>query len=159
MNRMEKIEAYRQGYQLFVEALENIPETRWQERPDPDDWTIHEIIIHLADSEVYGSMYLRKAIGEPGSKVTGYDAQAWAEGLGYHNQATDDALELFQMLRMLNHRLLTNLPESAWETSSVGYAGQSVETINSWLNDYIEHVTEHIEQMQRIHEKWTSTQQ
>ena len=49
--RQRKIESYRSAYQTLVEGLKRFPQEMWQFRPTPDRWTIHETIIHIADSE------------------------------------------------------------------------------------------------------------
>ena len=49
--RSRKIEVYGSAYAMLIEALQEFPQTMWQYRPAPDRWTIHEIIVHIADSE------------------------------------------------------------------------------------------------------------
>ena len=97
--RNKKIESYGTAYQRLVAALERFPREMWQFRPSPDRWTIHEIIIHIADSEANSYIRCRRFLAEPGSAVLGYDETKWAHDLRYHEQSTDDALELFKWLR------------------------------------------------------------
>ena len=49
--RAEKIESYGSAYDKLVEAVQQFPREMWQYRPSPDEWTIHEILIHITDSE------------------------------------------------------------------------------------------------------------
>jgi hypothetical protein len=49
--RNEKIELYGNGFAMLVEVLKDIPREMWQFKPTLADWSIHEVIIHLADSE------------------------------------------------------------------------------------------------------------
>ncbi len=50
--RNEKIELYGNGFAMLVEVLKDIPPEMWQFKPEPKEWSIHEVIIHLADSEI-----------------------------------------------------------------------------------------------------------
>src|SRR5438105_796084 len=98
MNKTERqhtLESYGNAYQKLVAAIREFPAAMWQFRPDTDSWTIHETIIHITDSEVSSFVRCRKAIAEPGSAVTAYNEPVWAKALKYHEQSTDDALELF----------------------------------------------------------------
>ena len=49
--RNEKIEAYGHGYDLLIHALAEVPKEAWQFRPSAKDWSVHEIIVHMADSK------------------------------------------------------------------------------------------------------------
>ena len=97
--RNRRIESYGMAYPRLVEALDMYPPEMWQFRLAPDRWTIHEIIVHIADSEVNSYVRCRRFIAEPGGTVLGYDENAWASDLRYHDQSALDALELFKWLR------------------------------------------------------------
>ena len=71
--RQEQIESYGRAYDRLVAALRGFPRQMWAYRPEPDDWTIHEIVVHIADSEVNSYVRGRRLIAEPGSEVLGYD--------------------------------------------------------------------------------------
>ena len=49
--RCPKIESYGQAYERLAAAVRGVPRSMWAYRPDAQDWTIHEILVHLADSE------------------------------------------------------------------------------------------------------------
>ena len=94
--RDRKIESYGTAYDKLLSALEDFPREMWQFRPTPERWTIHEIIVHITDSEANSYIRCRRLIAEPGSVVLGYDENQWARELRYHEQSTQDALELFK---------------------------------------------------------------
>ena len=85
-----------QAYEKLIAALPHFPREMWQYRPAPDRWTIHEIIVHIADSEANSYVRCRRFIAEPGSTVMAYDEMAWAQRLNYHAQSPEAALELFK---------------------------------------------------------------
>jgi uncharacterized damage-inducible protein DinB len=49
--RHSKIAAYGAAHDLLMGALKQFPKEMWQYKPGPERWSIHEIIVHLADSE------------------------------------------------------------------------------------------------------------
>jgi hypothetical protein len=74
MNRAEideKIEQYGRGFDLLTAALAEVPFEAWSYRPAPDEWSVHEIIVHMADSESMSALRARKLIVEPGSMLDG----------------------------------------------------------------------------------------
>ncbi len=57
--RQAKIASYGAAPAELEAALRDLPRAAWQFRPAPDQWTIHEIAVHLADSEA--NSYVRRA--------------------------------------------------------------------------------------------------
>ncbi|MGE5264287.1 MAG: DinB family protein, partial [Acidobacteriota bacterium] len=151
------IESYGTAYQRLVSALERLPREMWQFRPTPSRWTIHEILVHIADSEVNSYIRCRRFLAEPGSTVLGYDENKWARDLRYHDQSTDDALELFKWLRYKSYTLIKDLPEQVW-SNTVNHTEMGVITMDDWLDTYERHIPEHVEQIQANYADWTATE-
>lgn len=126
----------------------------WQWKPAPEKWSIHEIIIHITDSEANSYVRCRRLAAEPGSGVYGYDENKWAVQLDYHQQSTDDALELFKWLRKLSYDLLKTIPDEKWNSAYVQHNENGKVTFENWLQTYEEHVPVHIRQMQRNLAAW-----
>ena len=147
------IKAYAEGYAAVLAALDEFPRAMWHYKPAPEKWSVHEILVHLADAEVNGYVRLRALLAEPGSKVMAYDQDAWADKLDYQNQDAEDALELFRCLRVLNGRMLESPPDSAW-TNTVEHPEAGTQTLEDWLAVYSKHVPVHINEMRRVFEAW-----
>jgi hypothetical protein len=69
--RLQKIESYGNAYSVLVEALKQFPPEMWQFRPSLDQWSIHELIVHIADSEANSYIRCRRFIAEPGEPLNG----------------------------------------------------------------------------------------
>jgi hypothetical protein len=138
---------------LLTTALERFPREMWQFRPAPDRWTIHEIVIHIADSEVNSYIRCRRFLAETGSAVLGYDEVRWAQALDYHAQNPETALELFKWLRQLSYELVRDQPEAVW-TNTVEHSENGRMTMDDWLEVYTRHIPDHITQMQAIYADW-----
>lgn len=152
--RTQLIESYGKAYDTLVTALKEFPKEMWQWKPAPEKWSIHEIIVHITDSEANSYIRCRRFIAEPGSGVYGYDQDKWAIALNYHGQSTDDALQLFKYLRKSSYDLIKDLPDKIWETATVNHSENGLTSFEKWLNTYEEHIPVHIRQMKRNLEAW-----
>ena len=151
--RQRKIESYGQAHGELVAALQKYPRAMWEFKPAPEDWSIHEIAVHIADSEANSFVRCRRFIAEPGSTVMAYDEQQWARALGYQNQSVEDAVELFKWLRLTSYKLIRSLPEAAWP-STIYHSETGTMAMDDWLDVYERHVREHAAQMQRVYDAW-----
>jgi uncharacterized damage-inducible protein DinB len=146
--RAQKIETHGNAYSELVEALKEFPKEMWHQKASPDDWSVHEIVMHITDSEANSYIRCRRFIAEPGETVMAYDEAGWAQALNYARQSTEDALELFKWLRLTTNKLIRTLPESAWG-NTVYHPENGTMTLDDWLDVYARHVSEHVEQMRR----------
>ncbi|MCH8309634.1 MAG: DinB family protein [Chloroflexi bacterium] len=110
--RSKKIESYGDGHAALVKALKEFPKEMWRWRDPHGCWSIHELVVHITDSEANSYIRCRRFIAEPGESLMAYDENQWASALDYHTQDTDDALEMFKWLRRRSYTLITSLPEA-----------------------------------------------
>lgn len=157
-SREQLIDNYGKAYEQIVDAIKDFPKEMWHHKPSEEKWSIHEILIHLADSEVNSYARCRMMLAEPGSQVIAYDQDAWTRQLNYHNQSTNDALELFKWLRKMNYDLIRSLPDDKWG-SYVMHSEIGKFTLDKWLSIYEPHIPGHIEQMRKVFEDWKSKKQ
>jgi hypothetical protein len=162
MQRVEidqKIEEYGRGFELLQAALANIPREAWDERPVPDEWSIHEIIVHMADSESMSALRARKLIVEPGSTLMGYEEARWADALAYREQDAEAALEIIRLARRSTYALLRRQPDDVFTHSVIHPEYPDAPyTFAQWLDIYARHIPDHIEQIQRAYQAWKREQ-
>jgi hypothetical protein len=151
--RLQAIESYGSAHAQQVGALRQFPKEMWQFKPAPELWSIHENIVHIADSEANSYIRCRRFIAEPGEAVMGYDENRWAASLRYHDQSPAEALELFKWLRLKSYKLIKSVPDSAW-SNSVYHPESGTMTLEDWLRIYERHIPEHVAQMRVVHEAW-----
>lgn len=152
--RNEKIELYGRGVDLLEQALQEIPREVWQFKPAPTEWSVHEILVHLADSETNAALRARKLIVEPGGTVMGYDQDAWAVTLDYHSQSWEDALETTRLVRKTTYALLQQQPEEVFAHSLKHPEYEDPYTFEKWINIYSGHIPGHIEQIRNNYKIW-----
>jgi hypothetical protein len=133
----------------FASILQELTETQIQYVPATGEWSIHMIIVHLADSEAVGYWRLRKTIAEPGSTLAIYDEAAWAERLSYQTQNRESALAIFAALRASNAALLRSLPDEMWALSST-HPERGALSLYDLFQIYLEHGQIHLQQIEQI---------
>ena len=152
--RNQLIESYGNAYNVLVDSLKEFPREMWQWKPAPEKWSIHEVIVHIADSEANSFVRCRRFMAEPGSGVYGYDENKWAKNLDYHNQSIEDSLQLFKLLRKMTYDLIKTVDDKTWQTATVVHSESGIMKFETWLKIYEEHIPVHIRQMHRNLQAW-----
>ncbi len=151
--RNDCIRRYAEGPALLAEALAAVPEAALQWRPAPGKWSVHEVIVHCADSEANAHMRIRYLVGEPNPVIQGYDEAHWAREMDYHAHPLDLALATVVAVRANTVPLLRRLSAADWAKR-----GRHTETgeygAEDWLRSYAEHLEVHTRQIKRNLEAW-----
>lgn len=150
--RRRILESFGRAPVLLTAALRQLPKKMWLYKPAPERWSIHEIILHLADSEASSYICCRRLIAEPGRDLADFDAARWAGTLGYFHQSTREALEIIRRLRSMTYHLVAVVPAPIW-SRVVATPGGSI-TLEAWIQRQERHLPHHIEQMQENHDAW-----
>ena len=151
--RTHNITSYGNAHALLVAALQHFPREMWNFKPASDQWSIHEIMIHLADSEANSYIRCRRCIAEPGQAVMAYDEHQWAAALRYRDQRIEEALDLFKALRVQTHQLIQSLPDPVW-AHTLEHPEHGTLSLDDWLEVYEQHIPQHIEQMRDVYAGW-----
>jgi hypothetical protein len=152
--RDEKIELYGRGFLMLIETLKDIPREMWKFKPEPSEWSVHEVLIHLADSESNAALRARKLIVEPGGAIMGYDQDQWTIGLDYHDQSYDDALDIVRLARKTTYALLKKQSDDVFTHTVKHPEYDEPYTFEKWLDIYSNHIPGHIEQIQNNYKIW-----
>jgi len=156
--RDAKIELYGRGFDLLTGALKDIPRGMWKFKPAPAEWSVHEVLIHLADSESNAALRARMLIVEPGGTLMAYDQDKWAIDLDYHDQSIEDALETVRLVRKTTYALLKKQPDEVFQHTAKHPEYDEPYTFEKWLNIYSIHIPGHIEQIQNNYRVWRDRQ-
>jgi len=152
--RNEKIELYGRGFDMLTEMLKDVPLEMWKFKPAPAEWSVHEVLVHLSDSESNAALRARKLIVEPGGALMGYDQAKWADELDYHEHSWEDALEVVRLVRKSTYALLKKQPDEVFTHSAKHPEYDEPYTFEQWLNIYSRHIPGHIEQIKNNVKLW-----
>jgi hypothetical protein len=109
----DPIESLRKAPKRFKKLLKGLSEKQLAKRPAEGQWSIKEVIAHLADGEVISGSRMRFVAAQPKPVLIGYDQDLFVANLGVERVKTKDLLEAFEAARALNVALLARLPEGA----------------------------------------------
>jgi len=152
--RNDKIELYGRGFDLLTAALAYVPKKAWEFKPSSTDWSVHEIIVHIGDSESMAALRLRKLIVEPGSTLMGYEEAKWAGALDYQSQDPEDSLQVIKYARLTTYHLLKTLTDEVYTHTVTHPEHNEPYSFDSWLNLYSKHIPDHIVQIKNSVESW-----
>ncbi len=147
------LESFGRGPALLCAALRPLPKKMWLFQPSAGRWSIHEIILHLADHEVNSCFSFRRLIAEPHREFAEFDAAQWAGSLGYFHQSTREAIEIIRRLRKMTYQLAVALPATVWARTVV-HAQQGEITLEDWLQEQERHIPAYIDQIQQNYSLW-----
>ena len=154
--RRQMLESFGRAPALLSAVLRQLPKKMWLYKPSPERWSIHEIIVHLADSEASSYVRCRHLIAEPGKAVAEFDPARWAGSLGYFHQSTREALEIIRRLRRMTYHLLVTLPEPVW-LHTLEHPQEGEISLENWIVRQERHIPHHIEQVRHNYEVWIGT--
>ncbi len=146
-------EEYGRGYTMLRAAIEGLSEKELRFKPALDKWSIHEIIIHVADSEILSTNRLKKVLAEHEPLLISFDQDAWVHELGYDRLDREQHLLLFQILRASMQPILEHLTSEQAERVGV-YADAGRFTFAQLLEYRVEHVRDHLAQIERVREAY-----
>ena len=143
------LEAYREGPARLRAAIAGLSMEQLRARPRPGKWSVLEIVLHVADSELCGAIRVRYVRAQPGIRLPAYDQDLWTARLR-HNEADvallDDTLALFQLLRRVTGRIFAAARADDWAVSAV-HAEYGEITLRNLLELYADHSERHVEQI------------
>lgn len=157
------IEEYGHGPDLLATAVAEIPRGAWGFKPAPAEWSVRQLVAHMADSETLAATRLYMILAQPGSTLMSYEDEAWSRVLSYPDRSLEDTLQLFRLLRQTAHGLLKTVPDTALSNSVIHpdrvypEYGEAY-NLEKWLRIYTRHVRDHIEQLHGIHAAWKKEQ-
>lgn len=111
----EMLNAYRATPRTLRALVAGLDEARLRWRRDDDDWSIVEVIAHLADAEDNSYDRVRRMLMEDRPQFEGYDEQAWARDRNYRGKSLDEVLARFIAHREAHIETLAGLDDAGWQ--------------------------------------------
>ena len=135
--------------QKLARLLKGVPKAKLRKRPAPAKWSIHEIMAHLADTELVSGFRVRMILGQPGAPLIGFDQDVWVIAGHYDKRQTATALEQFTALRKMNLEILKAIRPEQWKHSGM-HSERGEESVELILAMMAGHDLNHIAQIERI---------
>jgi len=159
MSRGERealVEQYARGPGRIREALARVPLEALQWRPAPGKWSVHEVVVHCADSETNAALRIRYLLAEAEPLIVGYDQDAWARLFDYHAQPLEESLAVAAAARDRTVPLLRAMTDADWSKQG-RHTESGPYTAQDWLRIYAGHLEGHAAQIERNVEAWKAS--
>jgi hypothetical protein len=129
--------------------IDGVPTEKLKTRPAPQQWSVSEILAHLADGEIVGGWRMRLILGSPGTPLAAYDQDNWVTSGHYDKRDPRKSLEQFRILREANLSLLESLEPEQWQHFGM-HSERGKETIEHIARMFAGHDINHLQQVERI---------
>jgi uncharacterized damage-inducible protein DinB len=149
LNGRDPLEVMRETPEKLSAAVRDVPPDRLGLPEAPGKWSIREVVQHLADSELNGSVRFRMVIAQDRPPLIGYDQDLWAEQLRYSESNVDDALAEFTSLRRANVRVLERTSDADRARAGV-HSERGEESLALMMKLYAAHDLVHLRQIERL---------
>ncbi|MFM8594072.1 MAG: DinB family protein [Chloroflexota bacterium] len=149
--RKELLALYKRGPLALKKALAGLTAKDLDAHPIKGEWSVREIVCHLADGEQISAVRLRRLLVEDSPLLPGYDAAAYAKKARYDKIPLPVALAAFEVARGMSFAVLSNISPADWKRAGTHseYGPYSVER---WLQANANHVMNHIKQIMEVRE-------
>ena len=125
--------------------LQNITDEQASVRPAPAEWSVKEVLGHIADSErVFAYRMLRIARGDQ-TALPGFDQNEFVSGTDFNRRSVADLLDEFEFQRRANVLLAASLTDE--EIDRRGTASSNPISVRALLYILAGHVIHHIESL------------
>ena len=114
MTLVDKLNLYEKGFLELKTALDSVSEDILTFTPSPEHWPAKQIAIHLTDTEGIYFIRFRRAISESGAELLGFKNDDWAKDLNYSEQDLKFTMQVLDIMRQSNFRILKNMPKNFW---------------------------------------------
>jgi hypothetical protein len=152
MNR-DQIDHYATGGEKVRLAVRGLTPDDLTTTPDPaaniGRWSIHQVILHLADCEQVYADRIKRVIAEDNATLLAFDENKWAAGLRYEEQSIDDAITMIELTRRQMGRVLAALPDASFNRT-----GKHTERGPLKLSDLVTGANKHLDHhLKFVHQK------
>lgn len=150
LGSLDPIEVQRTTAAKLVTLIKDVDSAILIRRPQPDAWSIVEIIVHMTDAELAMAWRLRNMLATPGVELQWFDQDIWADVLRYNSMDPYHAIEIFRLLRESNLKLLASIPRERWESCYGVHQVRGRQTVAEFVRLEAAHDLSHIRQIERI---------
>lgn len=118
----------------------NVPE-------GPGKWSVRDVVVHLADTEIVFAFRLRQALSDDRHVIQPFDQDRWAANSAAYT--AEQALELHAAVRSWNVALIRSLPDEAF-ARVLNHPERGDMTFRTVVETMAGHDGNHIAQIERI---------
>ncbi len=138
-----KIELYAAGGAELVKAYWGLSHAHLHVKPADGSWTLHQIAIHMLDSDLIGSDRMKRIACMDNPLLCGYDETAFSKLPGSDQLNPIAACEMFQKNRAMTAMILRALPDATFQRTGIHTESGKV-SLAEMMDKYTHHLSHHL---------------
>jgi hypothetical protein len=144
------LDAAEQSPKQVAAAVSGLPDAKLRYKLAPENWSILEVLGHLADIEIVYAHRFRQMLADNKPVIAPMDQDAWARNLGYMQTPAPELVALYGLNRHHNLRLLRRLkPEDLGKSAYHPELKRDV-TVAEYVEKMGTHGENHLAQIERL---------
>lgn len=144
---------YADSYNEVFNLLETLSCEQINFKPAEDKWSIHEIITHLADTEVQSHVRFRTILANKNPFMVYHDEMNWSVMLDYTKIDFNESISVIKLMRGVNYNLLIRVPDENFDKKGI-HSTRGEISLRELVDGYTRHVERHLEQIKRNYREW-----
>ena len=142
------LEKYKNNYSEILSLVKTLSDIEINFKPAKDKWSIHEIITHLADTEIQSHVRFRTILANKNPQMPYFDEMDWSVILDYKQVDLKESITVINLMRAVNYNLLSRLPSEYFDKKGI-HSTRGETTLIELVEFYIQHVNTHLNQIKR----------
>lgn len=143
------IDQYVAGGQRLRTAYQGLTNQQLFAHPIADTWSLHQIAVHMMDSDLIGSDRMKRVACMDKPLLVGYDETGFSRLPGSEEIDAFEAIEIFDRNRKLTSLILRKLPDADFQRFGI-HTEKGKLTLEQMVQTYVQHLEGH---MVWIHKK------
>lgn len=145
----EPVRALRAAPGRIERLMEKASKKTLLHRPQPDRWSVAEILAHLAEAELVFAYRIRMILSANGTPIQAYDQDIWQANAGYLRRKPTRGLRFFKAIRENNVVFLKSLRQADWGNYGI-HSERGKESIEKLVLLMAGHDVNHLRQIRKI---------
>jgi len=129
--------------------IRGLSQSQLSKRPQPEKWSIKEIINHLAETDMVMCCRARWIAFEDNPTLVPFDQDKWAKGWVREKEPVAESLERLRVIRRSQIRLFRSVSKSDYDRTGC-HPERGVVSLREQLETVAGHDLNHLGQIQRL---------
>lgn len=141
--KTDRIDSYLAGGAKLAQSIWGLTLEQLHAKPADGSWTIHQIVIHMLDSDLIATDRMKRIACMNKPLLVGYDESGFVRLPGIDEVSAFTACDVFHKNRQMTATILRKLPSDAWDRFGIHNERGKV-TLSELLETYIWHLDHHL---------------
>jgi uncharacterized damage-inducible protein DinB len=143
VNSDSLVDAYLAGPGLLRRAVEGLTPEQLDALPIPGNWSIRQVVCHVADAELLYADRIRRILAEDQPALVKADPDRYLAALSVSNRDFEDELALIEAIRRHIGQILAALPPQAFDRVGI-HSTDGPLTLHAVLQRVTAHIPHHV---------------